>query len=551
MRTALTHCSGLRSHPATLGVCCDHDAVRLVLFRHGHLEQWATHVYPEHGRPGEPGFTALLQDALAPFARRHARCWVLAPLPSLQVRYLRIPKTAPRHRPATVYWTYRKEHPFDPATTVFDYAEEGELRHRTSPQLLVTAYTVARSEIEQVQAWLRAAGGQVDGIIIPHFAMRNLWQCGWLRDHDASAFLYVGDEASSIQIHVNGEVAFSRVVKTGLRSMLREACDKQVVDNDAACLDALRALTPQPLSSAVEERISPALERLMQQVERSITAYLSRDPAAEIDALHLLGEPAAWPRVLHQISGQLGMRVEPVDMFNSEHVARTTEPPQEPHERVLYGMAAATALACPIQTPNLLDTHIERQVLLSRQRRRMAWTAAAALWLVMVGAAYGLLQFWALRQQHALAQVEARAAEFPEQLTRDVIQQRLVDLEVQQQGARAAVRAMWPAALLQAVTESVPTSIYLSRWQLDVRDEAGESARPARHALHLVGYVIAPEMTDSERQAQLMGWVMTLDGLALVDAVEVQRAGATDDPRRTDFELSVWPASAPRTRGMT
>src|SRR5690606_35797363 len=90
--------AGERPGRGTLGIHLDSDAVRVVEVIHGSMSGWSRFPYPPGVSPASPDFPAFLKKSLdEKYAEaRRVPVWVVAPFPSLQVRFLSIPKSRPR-----------------------------------------------------------------------------------------------------------------------------------------------------------------------------------------------------------------------------------------------------------------------------------------------------------------------------------------------------------------------------------------------------------------------------------------------------------------------
>ena len=535
-------------HTPTLGVTLDFDAVRIVYLRRGRIARWLTQPYPEDLHPGAAGFAEFLKETLAPF-RDHLhtpQCWALAPLPSLQVRYLKIPKAQLSQRSALVYWTFRKECPFDTHTHLFDYAEEGIINDHGEKQILVTAYTVAFADIEHFSSLFKQAHFPLDGLVIPHFAIRNLHQMGWL-DHEAFALtLYVGDEASAVQIHADQKVMYSRMFKTGLQSLLSEGRGAHPEYSDQRLLAHLRA--PIVESDDTERRMQPALDRLVQQIERTQGAYQSMfENTGEVQSFHVMGEPAAWPRLMAMLRESMAIPIDAMDVFHESRLPRQTPAPENPCERALYAMAAATALSASRQTPNLLDTHINQELEIRRHHHRLGWVAALLLSVGGVAGIYYGLQEWALRLQEPIRQIAMQLAEYEPAVTREQVDARLQELNQEHERLSRLAKDCRPAALIYELAALTPQEIRLLSLQMQLHPHwmapPTRSSPPERVVME--GRISGEEVPIDDPQSDLVAFVMALDDHPLFDSVSILQS-ALDADGSMRFEIMARPGAAGR-----
>lgn len=160
-----------------IGISVEIDAVRLAESSGGRVIRCAEVSYPPGVTPQGDEFSTFLRRCLSGFSSswQRASVWATGSLPSLQIRCLALP-AQPRGGSVTdlVYWTFRKDVPFDTAGTVFDYGIEDS---GGADGMRVSAYTVDRLEFERFTAPFTQAGIRLDGVVIPSFAMRALLGC--------------------------------------------------------------------------------------------------------------------------------------------------------------------------------------------------------------------------------------------------------------------------------------------------------------------------------------------------------------------------------------
>jgi Tfp pilus assembly PilM family ATPase len=362
-----------------IGVQLDLNALHAVAMRHGRIEGWIDAPFPPGMDSGSPEFPAFLQRSLAGFHAPHHRTavWLVCPCASLQARFLTLPRVRPGQVSNLVYWTFRKEIPFDSVQAVFDYGVEGEHAEGSARKLDVTAYTVVREDLESAKRWFEQAGLPLEGVVLPSFALRNLFRHQWLRGEGTSVGLHVGDEASVIMFIRDRRVVAHRVFKTGLKTLLEFLRDRhpgwshaeafayarEVLSGDPGVTDGTGAV---PLPA---DAVKASLSRLIQQVERSLSAYMVGRNGEELSRLFVLGAITGLPGMVEEIGHRLGLPAEPADIFQPAHRSPACGDPvssSTPGERAL---AAGAALSDPAHTPNLLHTYVDRER--STRRRRI------------------------------------------------------------------------------------------------------------------------------------------------------------------------------------
>lgn len=383
-----------------LGVHLDVDSLRVVEMNRGRIANWSSVPYPENLHPGSKDFPEFLKGGLDGFqsAFRHASIWIVGPTPSLQVRFLSLPKARPRQMANMAYWTFRKEIPFDPAQTIFDYDGEGDISAPgPSKKIDTTAYTVAQTDVDSLVGLFARAGLQVDGIVIPSFALRNLFRSQPPAYPGPTLGLYVGEEASSLLFFKGKHVVSHRVFKTGMNVVLDVLRDRHADWSVAKAYQVVLAALVPSASGVVEDpeqvadTIHVAFGRLVQQVERSMSAYLVGQNEEEIKHLQVAGAMAKLSPLVAEMGSRLGLDSQPMNGFQAGMMEEKAPPPG-PAEAGAMAIALGAALSDASHTPNLLHTYVKRMQEARHNRMRMIGTCLGFAWIVALALA-GLLVF--------------------------------------------------------------------------------------------------------------------------------------------------------------
>ncbi len=517
-----------RSGRLTIGVQIDRDTIRSVEVLNGRITSWAERAIPK-GMSDAEELPVHLKRALEPFepARRQARVWVLGAFPSLQVRFLSVPKTRTSQVSNVVYWQFRKEVPFDAALTAFDYDIEGENTQGDVPRLDVTAYTVSQAEVDALRSVFSHAGVRLDGVAIPHFAMRNLFQTRWITHEGTVLSLYVGDESTSLQIHSGGRVTLNRVFITGMNAMLGVLHNRHpewTADDILARLNSVSEAE----SAEAREVVRPALGRLMQQVERSMASYLVGRSNEEIDCVHVMGALAAYPRLVEEMGAHWGLRAQAVHVMEPPHVASGVDLPMDPSSAALLSMAAGVALSDDAHTPNLLHTYVKRDRESLRRRTRSWATAGVGLLLLAFALSFGYLLRSNAEYACALRDIQAQASAYMPGLTRETITLLMASLEERHLQFRGVARNCRPIAVLNELAAVTPEDVRLGRIEIvlesPVDRERGAGARERR--VQIEGQIRG---VREQQESKLASYVIQLEDTRMFERVALMRSGPGRD----------------------
>lgn len=513
-----------RSPRLTAGVQLDHDALRLVAIQHGRIRAWAAIPYPPSTTPESEIFPDFFKQALARFrpSLKQAQIWALGAFPSLQLRFFSVPRTRAGNLSSLVYWTYRKDIPFDAAQTIFDYDVEGSVAQDAAHPVNVTAYSVAQAEVDALRSLFERAGYRLDGIVIPHVAMRNLFRAHWL-NHDPTVMgLYVGESSSTLQVLCDGHVALARVFITGMNAILDVLRDRNPSWSQA---DAYQALLQAEKTETTEIRdlIRPALGRLMQQVERTMAAFLVGAPPQEITRIHVMGALAALPQRVAEMGAQWGIKTQPADVFQLSRLDAGVHPPSDSNASALMTLAAGVALSTPRQTPNLLHTYVKRDRE-NRSHRIQAVTAASAAGiLALVAAGYGATVQRNRLKAGELKLLHEHIAQYPEGLNRSLIEQLLAGVQQRHQQLLTLSQKCRPIAMVNQIAELTPDDIRLSAIRIaDARDHGRPAPTDGRRGERVALDGMVRGLPETQ-EARLASYVMRMEDAELFSDVSVAR----------------------------
>ncbi len=515
-----------------VGLHLDLDALRVVEVSHGRIKDWVSVPYPAGLAPGDAGFPEFLRKALADLPGvRHAGVWVVGPTPSLQVRFLSLAKVRPRQLSNLVYWTFRKEIPFDAAQVIFDYAVEGEVSTVGQARRIdATAYTVAHEDVDQLSGMLGDAGLPLDGVAIPSFAMRAVMRSIVPASPETVVGLYVGSDSSAIMFIKQRQVVAHRVFKTGMNAMLDVLRDRYPDWSPAkAYREMSRVLREAPVdekAGRIRETVQAAYARLIQQVERSISAFLVGRSEEDIKSLYVAGSLAGLPSLVSELGSKLGLTSEPLNGFGGPMPVAPTPVPLTPETGGLMAIALGAALLDPVHAPNLLHTYAKRdhEARMTRASRRLSMAGVAGIALLLVALAAVARFNQGLREE--LAGLQKRIEQFAPYPDQAMVLDMVARAAMNSAQLKGAAQRCLPVAALNQLSRHTPEDIRLRAIQFDSLTPAGEPADVIR--------LIADGVVSGDpgrQESKLASYVMRLEDTPLFDRVTLGRTGEGHDGR--------------------
>jgi len=392
----------------TLGVDCGKDAVRIALIRRiadkkPVLGHYAGIPYEKGLTFDSPRFPAFLKSVLDDFfgSHRKVNIWSTIPSNNVETRYLRIPKVPKKQLVNTIFWSFKKESDINEKESIFDFEIVGDTVEDGIQKTGVIAYAAPKREVERLKKIFSKAGYPLAGISIVPFALQNLFRTGWTEIGGKNVCtLFIGTDWSRIAIFSNKNLVLCREVKAGLQSMIEAVAEelerihleisgsadsgKELAPIDSAmdnashftkmARDILNGYIDDDLSNILEEAgltldpddvfqmILPALDRVVQQVERTLEHYYLNYENEYVTKVYISGPICSHGRLVMHISHQLGLSVDYIDPFYTELPgAVDVLSPESAQERGNYVPAIGMALSHNSHTPNFIYTHTEKE----------------------------------------------------------------------------------------------------------------------------------------------------------------------------------------------
>jgi type IV pilus assembly protein PilM len=487
--------AGSSGKKTTVGVEIGYTEIKLARIRnHGErkrelLDFKVVPIDPEIKRDS-PRFTQALQMALSSWGlpSRGVEVWSNISAAQVEIRRLLIPKVPKKQLYNAVFWTYKKEAPFDERESVFDYEVLGELTESGLRKMEVLAYTAPKREVAALTALFERCGCPLAGVTIIPFALQNLFRSGWIPgQQDETCSIYVGRNWSRIDIFANGNLLLSRGIKAGLNSMVEAVRaangvaevdgfvmepdpDHPVDDREARRMfedflkfDAGQAVTGEVRAQAgrVFEFIKPALDRLVRQVERTFEHFSANFGGRTVSRILISGRAASQPRIVEHISGQLNLPVELMDSFAGAPAGRRGATTSYPTQDGEMAPAVGLGLSAAGLTPNFLVGHKDRlDAAKVRSRKQLVFGLLAAAMLICGGFYYW--QSLELRERNAeVARLQQDLSQYNPVVDQDLILQMAARIKKNRQQMENYKRRYLGMSVISELSRMTPDHIRL------------------------------------------------------------------------------------------
>jgi len=172
--------------------------------------------------PDSEEFSRILSSVVSRACLQAANPEIWCTISSSQsdMRLVGVPKVPSSQRDNAVFWTARKELSFDEKIVIFDYEDRGEMVDKGAVKTAVFAHTIPRDAVARRKAAFERAGLPLAGMTLTAFADQNVFRSGCLPPPPGGAAnLHVGDNWTRLEIYRDGNLVFTRGIKSALTAL--------------------------------------------------------------------------------------------------------------------------------------------------------------------------------------------------------------------------------------------------------------------------------------------------------------------------------------------
>jgi len=515
-----------------------------------------------------PQFHQFLKPILASFCghSNHTEIWCTTPSARVETRQIRIPKANPRLIPNSVYWSYQRISAFNEKDILFDFEILGDVEEDDKPKIDVLAYTAPRQEIKDLKDLFSKAGFPLTGISIVPFAFQSLLRTGRIKTDQAHiSSLYIGRNWSRIDIFSEGCLVLSRGIKAGVKTML-EALRTEIEDNlfelsiarsstkDTTRIRAIKKKLKSELeqahqlffgkrhdapAAAAEESqrllnedrlfkmVLPALERLVQQVERTLRHFAIKYENVTVGKIYISSGVDPHQRILEYIGAELGLATETLDPFVENPSFISLVPvPETASERSSYVPAMGMALARNELTPNFIHTYKDKKKAVNSQRiNRVVFAGFLFLVALCVG-----VSFWQDRQVKArefkLLQLRQQLDGFTVRVDKNLILKLVNETQAKLRGVREIADKYFSVAVISEITDLTPFNVRLLSISTQMNNRPGKKKAPETGNAKEKGALILEGIVQGNPlvlESTLTGYLMELRNSPLFDQPTISK----------------------------
>ena len=546
--------------PVTVGVDIGYEYLRLVKTQKQTDNKWKLLNYrsvriPPFSSRESPEFAGFLKSELASFCgnRKGYAIWTIIPTAQLDIHHILIPKVEQKQIENAVFWTVKKEHPFDEKKTVFDFEMQGKAPEQGIAKLQCMAYTIPKEPIEERNNLFSKIGFSLTGISAIPFALQNILRVKWpVPFEETFACLFIGNEFSRIDIYHRGNLLMARDIKTGTSSMVesvveeynRKNAGKNTINTELArkavislcsdqppfdCADAGVNITPEDIF----DMITPALERLVRQVERTFEHFARIKETAAVRKVYVSSTLNPCRPILDYIGNQLGMGSEVLDPLKTLFAAGGGDANVPSlSERNALVPALGLAVSDNAHTPNLIFTQRDKETasavsLINRAIFAVFIIAASLCSAVLLSEGYAARQ-----KKITIAALEKQLAGYRPVADQNVVRQLVSQVKQQQQLTKAYGERYLGMAIISELTALTPRDINLISMKAYLgavpgqknpaasRESAKDTPKSGERDITVEGLIFGKR---ESAEALLAGYIVKLDGSPMFRQLTVQK----------------------------
>ncbi|KAF0157762.1 MAG: hypothetical protein FD159_1338 [Syntrophaceae bacterium] len=508
-------------------------------------------------------FNNFLKASLTAFAGSLDDCdiWAMMNAAEVNINYLKIPIVPKKQLENVIYWTAKKENPIDEKSVIFDYEMQGEITDHGIPKYSVMVYSAPRAEVEKVKNIFSSVGIHLTGITIAPFAIQNIFRTQWITaSENTFASLYIGNEFSRIDIFSKNNLVMTRGIKTGISSMM-EAIDESIaealpdkrseMERVKKTLNILSADSGKLLKgeegvhwtqNGILEMITPALERLIRQIERTLEYYTASVGYEKVEKVYISSVMNVfYDSLLQYISEQLGTKTEFFDPFQGKN-ASASSASLSLAQRASLIPVIGLSLSDRKYTPNAIFTYVGKK---QESRRKMIHRGIFATFAAALSICLAILVFQAIETNHLgikKEKLEKELSLFNPMLSKDKITVIAADIKRRHQLNKQYSQKYKGMALISELSLLTPENIKLINVRIAIPDTGVQEQKKDAvqktkdEGVTIDGVVLGDR---NELDALLAQYIMKLENSPIFQGVALQKSSVVKFKKKEILQFTI------------
>lgn len=569
-----------------VGVDIGYDSLRMVMTTKVSDNKWnlidyKTTLINSRMREQTEDFIDFLRTELRTFGGSYKKIniWALMSAANVNIRHILIPKVPKNQIENAVFWTIKKEAPFNEKETLLDYEVLEEIVDQGIPKWFLMAYTAPIQEVEDIRSLFSKVGLPLTGISLVPFAVQNICRTGWIPQYAGTvAYLFIGNDFSRVDIYAKGNLTMSRGIKAGINSMVESLLEvlqaqeegktvlpgeekTSVIDTEQA-RKVLFSLSPDSEALAVgvagyslteEEKfrtILPALERLVRQVERTFKNYDKNIGEEKVNRIYVASAMNVYIPLIKYVGEELEIESEVMDPFDSQQSGLDQDDLKiNLSERAALVPSLGMALADNAYTPNLLFASRDKQQVANINRMSRAIFSLLIV-ATLISTGFFLSELGLVKKKKAdISRLQNELIQYQPRVNRDDILQMVAKLKQQKFSSRAYSERYRCMAVIGELSALTPVNIRLVNIKADFgavtvekANEPPKAAPKEQEPAGKMGNLIVEGIIVGTRwslESSLAGYLIKLQDSPIFHQVTVQRNSVERVEKRDILRFTV------------
>ncbi|MDD5354225.1 MAG: type IV pilus assembly protein PilM, partial [bacterium] len=298
-----------------------------------------------------------------------------------------------------IKWEAKEHIPFPIENAAIDYHVLGEATDKGAKKIELLVVAVEKFVIDQHLSLLQNIQVKPASITVTPFALANvLRKNDYLKAEEALAVVRSGADTTAINIFSGENLVFNREIPLGGNSLTRAMVGTLISDSGQVDLDINQAeilkkdwgipdeknpqqLTPEISSLQISPLMRPILERLANEIRRSMDYYREESRGKRVTKVVLLGGNAELKGLPEFLNSSLGLTVE---IFQPLKNLEMDLPEDRKKELCQLGPRLAIAMGASLQGTkgiNLLPQELKEQ---ATKTARSALTAVIGFLIIFI-----------------------------------------------------------------------------------------------------------------------------------------------------------------------
>ncbi len=346
----------------------------------------------------------VLSDVLGQTAASYARrlqIWANYEFSREEFHVLTLPVMKKKDLPAALSWSLKRQLDVDIQQSALDFEILGQVEENKVQKYQVLAVLLDKQEVSRLQGVFARTGYPLTGVTPSALATLNLFRSQCISPAVPNVgLLDIGRRSSRIVILSHQNVLLHRKIRTGSHNILEEVSGMQFSSEVPSAPDTseqktaedrlLEALLSTEQAHSSDESqdiisaIEPGMDRLIRQVERTLSYHTRNLGHKPVQRIYLSGRLSAARPIQNQISRTLDLDLKLLDGF-SGNISLATPQPASLDQRLNLSSTIGLSLSKADRTLNFLHTFAHKAKDRKMLQARVAGIVCVTMLLCLLG----------------------------------------------------------------------------------------------------------------------------------------------------------------------